>query len=93
MYGLVKTHKNNNPARIITSGCNTAIESSSIFVAKVLYDIASNLPSRIKDTEHMLDIIDETNSSSLPSNSILVGFDIVNMFPSIDNKSCIKISS
>ena len=57
MYGLIKTHKNDNPARIITSGCNTAIETLSIFVEKVLYDIASNLQSRIKDTEHMLDII------------------------------------
>ena len=90
MYGLIKTHKNNNPARIITSGCNTAIESLSIFVEKVLYDIASNLPSRIKDTGHMLDIIDEINNSNLPTNSVLVGFDIVNMFPSIDNKSGLK---
>ena len=90
MYGMIKTHKNNNPARIITSGCNTAIESLSIFVEKVLYDIASNLPSRIKDTGHMLDIIDEINNSNLPTNSILVGFDIVNMFPSIDNKSGLK---
>ena len=51
-----------NPERIITSGCNTAIDSLSIFVEKVLYDIASNLPSRVKgtrvkDTKHMLDII------------------------------------
>ena len=90
MYGLIKTHKNNNPARIITSGCNTAIESLTIFVEKVLYDTASNLPSRIKDTGHMLDIIDEINNSNLPTNSILVGFDIVNMFPSIDNKSGLK---
>ena len=87
MHGLIKTHKNDNPARIITSGFNTAIESLSIFVKKVLYDIASKLPSRIKDTGHMLDIIDEINNSSLPTNSILVGFDIGNMFPSIDNKS------
>ena len=90
MYGLIKTHKNDNPARIITSGCNTAIESLSIFVEKVLYDIASNLPSRIKDTGHMLDIIDEINNFNLPTNSVLVGFDIVNMFPSIDNKSGLK---
>ena len=90
MYGLIKTHKNDNPARIITSGCNTAIESLSIFVEKVLYDIASNLPSRIKDTGHMLDIIDEINNSGLPTNSIRVGFDIVNVFPSIDNKSGLK---
>ena len=26
MYGMVKTHKNDNPVRMITSGCNTAIE-------------------------------------------------------------------
>ena len=90
MYGLIKTHKNNNPARIITSDCNTAIESLSIFVEKVLYDVASNLPSRIKDTGHMLDIIDEINNSNLPTNSILVGFDTVNLFPSIDNKSGLK---
>ena len=69
MYGLIKTHKNNNPARIITSGCNTAIESLSIFVEKVLSDIASNLPSRIKDTGHILDVIEEVNSASLPTNS------------------------
>ena len=44
------------------------------------------MPSRIKDTGHMLDI----NNSSLPTNSILVGFDMVNMFSSIDNKSGLK---
>ena len=32
MYGLVKTHKVNNPVRVITSGCNTAIESLSIYI-------------------------------------------------------------
>ena len=57
---------------------------------KVLYDIASNLASSIKGTGHILDIIDEINNSSLPTNSILVGFEIVNMFPSIDNKSGLK---
>ena len=90
MYGLIKNHKNDNPARIITSGCNTALESLSIFVEKVLHDTASNLPSRITDTGHMLDIIDEINNSNVPTKSILVSFDKVNMFPSIDNKSGLK---
>ena len=27
IYELIKTHKNDNPAQIITSGCNTAVES------------------------------------------------------------------
>ena len=51
----------------------------------MFYDIASELPSRIKDTNHMLDIIDNLNSLDLPFNSILVSFDIINMFPNIDN--------
>ena len=85
MYGNVKTHKIGNPTRVITSGCNTAIENLSIFVENVLYDIAIELPSRIKDTNHMLDIIDNLNSLDLPLSSILVSFDIINMFRNIDN--------
>ena len=62
MYGNVKTHKIGNSTRVITSGWNTAIENLPIFVENRLYDIASELPSRIKDTNHMLDIIDNLNS-------------------------------
>ena len=54
MCGNVKMHKICNPTRVITSGCNTAIENLSIFVENVLYGISSELPSRIKDTNHML---------------------------------------
>ena len=38
----------------------------------------------------MLDIIDNLNDSNLPDNSVLDSFDVVNMFPSIDNESGIK---
>ena len=37
MYGLIKTNKENNPVRVITSGCGTAIEYLSIFVENYLY--------------------------------------------------------
>ena len=87
MHGLIKTHKTSNPSRVISSGCGTAIENLSIFVEKYLYKEAAKLPSRIRDTGHMLDIIDELNAIGLPRNCILVSFDVVNMFPSIDNKS------
>ena len=33
----------------------------------------------------MLEIIDDMNNSNLSSSAILVSFDVVNMFPSIDN--------
>ena len=87
MYGMVKTHKNDNPARVITSGCNTAIEKLSILVEKTLYPIADNLPSKIKDTNNILEIIDQLNEFVLTDNFVLVSFDAVNMFPSIDNRS------
>ena len=63
MYGNVKTHKENNPVRVITSGLNTAMENLPIFVENVLLELASKLPSRIMDTCHMLDIIDDMNNS------------------------------
>ena len=86
MYGNIKTHKADNPARVITSGCNTAVEHLLIFIEKVIYGIASELLSRIKDINHMLDIIDDLNNLNLHPESVLVSFDIINIFPSIDNK-------
>ena len=45
------------------------------------------MSSRIKDSNHLLDIIDNINSMFLPTNTVLCSFDIVNMVPNIDNKS------
>ena len=87
MYGLVKTRKANNTVRVITSGCNTAIEFLSIYIEHVLFELSESMPSRIKDCNHLLDIIDNMNSVFLPANAILVSFDTVHMFSNIDNKS------
>ena len=89
MYGNAKTHKENKPVRVITSSCNTAVENLSISVENVLFELASELLSQIKDTCHMLEIIDD-NKSNLSSSTILVGFDVVNMFPSVDNNMRIE---
>ena len=40
MYGLVKSHKVNKPVRVITSGCNTATESLSIYIEHVLFELS-----------------------------------------------------
>ena len=57
------------------------VDSKSLLKIK----LPSELPSRINDTNYMLDIIDNVNSLDLPLNSVLVSFDIINMFPNIDN--------
>ena len=91
MYGLVKTHKEGNPVRVITSGCRTAVENLSIFVEKCLYSEVLNIEWRGQETSEMSALIDNLNSSnSLTSDCKLVSFDIMNMFPSIDNISGLK---
>ena len=82
MYELIKTHKENNPVRVITSGCGTAIEHLSTFVEKDLYKEVYKIDSRTKDSPDMLNITDMINYSNiLTEDSVLVSFDIVNMFP------------
>ena len=84
MYGMVKTHKADNPVRVKTSGCNTVVDKLSILVEKTLAD---GLNSKIKGTNNMLEIIDNINKSMLSENCVLASFDVVNMFSNIDNKS------
>ena len=86
MYGMVKTHKADNPVRVITSGCYTVVEKLSILVEKILYQLADRLNSKIKETNNMLEIIDDINKSVLSENCVLVSFAVANMFPNIDNK-------
>ena len=44
------------------------------------------IPCRIRDTTHMLDIIDKLNIAGIRDDDLLVSFDIINMFPPIDNE-------
>jgi hypothetical protein len=50
----VKTHKNNNPLRLITSCCGTAIERLSAFTEFYLKPLAQKLPAFVKDTRHLI---------------------------------------
>ena len=83
---LYKTHKDNIPARLLTSGCNTAIENASIFLEKQCAPLTADLPSRIRDTGHLLDIIDTLNDQGLPPGTFLASLDVISMFPNIDNE-------
>ena len=56
MHGLAKAYKVNNPLRVITSGCNTAIESLSIYIY-VLFELSGSMAARIKDNNLLLDIL------------------------------------
>ena len=47
--------------------------------------LTQGMPHQIKDSAHLLNIIDDLNKDYISDNYILVSFDIVNMYPSIDN--------
>ena len=87
---LYNTHKTGIPVRLLTSGYNTPIENLSRFIENVCAPLTESMRSRKKNTDHLLDIIDSLNDKGFPENTILVSFDVVNMFPSIDNENGIK---
>ena len=78
------------PVRLLISGCNTAIENLSRFIEIICSPLTEVMQSRIKDTSHLLDIIDTLNEQAISHHTKLVSLDIVNMFPSIDNQRGIQ---
>ena len=81
---IYKAYKPDMPVRLLTTGSNTAIENLFRSIGNICVPLTSQLPSIIKDTSHLLDLIDNINKSSLADKLILVSFDFVNMFPNID---------
>ena len=61
------------------------MENLSVFVEIVLFELSSKLLSQIKDTCYLLEINDDISNSNLGSSAIIVSFDVLSMFPSIDN--------
>ena len=85
-FGNVKTHKRDNPLRLITCCCGTAIERLSAFTEFYLEPLSQNLPSFIKDSTDFINKIQALNAKGpFPVGSLLVSWDIVSMFPNIDN--------
>ena len=49
-FGKIKTQRDGNPLRLITSCCATAIDHLSAFTEYYLKPLAQKLPSFVKDT-------------------------------------------
>ena len=65
----------------VTSGSGTAVEDQSIFVEKCLFPEVLKIGTRIKDSQHMLNIVDDLNrNKNLHENCLLISFDVVNIY-------------
>ena len=62
----------------------------SYIIKNICTPLNGNLRYRNRDTSHLIDIIDTINKKRIPDKIIFVLFDIVNMFPSIDNVKRVK---
>ena len=87
---LYKKHKTGMPVRLLKSGCNTAIANLSRFIEIICSPLTEIMQCRIKDTSHLLDVIDTLYEHPISNHTELVSLDIANMFPSIDNRRAIQ---
>ena len=87
-YGLIKTHKPNNPIRLITSGNGTVIENLSVFTEYFLHPCINKEPQILADTTALLKKVEDINHrfSPFPAGTLLVSWDVISMYPSIDNE-------
>ena len=61
------------------------MENLSRFIERICVPLTNNIDPRINNREHLLQIIDNINANELPNDTVLVSFDIANMFPNIGN--------
>ena len=87
-YGLIKTHKPNNPIRLITSGNVTDVENLSLFTEYFLHPCIKKEPQILTDTTAILNKVNEINNkfSPFPAGTLLVSWDVISMYPSTDNR-------
>ena len=60
------------------------MENLSRFIQRICVPLTNNIDAGIS-TEYWLQIIDNINANELPNDTVLVSFDIANMFPNISN--------
>ena len=80
-YILPKIHKAGNPGRPIVSANGHPTERISEFVSFHLNPLAQSLPSYVKNTSHLLNILKEIDV--LPNNALLVTLDVSSLYTNI----------
>ena len=74
---LYKTHKTGVPVRLLTSECNTAIENLFRFIEVICSPLTEIMQCCIKNTSHLLDIIDTLNEHPISNHVKLVSLHTV----------------
>ena len=82
-YLLPKIHKPGNPGRPIVSACNCPTELIATYLDRITTPLVQSLPSYVKDTNHMLRIVD---SFRFPGNfNYVFTMDVKSLYTVIPN--------
>ena len=82
-YGLIKTHKPNNPIRLITSGNGTVVENLSAFTEYFLLPCIKKEPQILADTTALEKVEDiHHRFSPFPAETLLASWGVISMYPS-----------
>ena len=79
-YGLIKLHKENQPARIIVPCIDSPVEELANFYKDIL-TAASPRPKHV--IKNILDFKEQIQNIRIPSNHTMASLDVESMFPSI----------
>ena len=87
-YGLIKTHKSNNPIRLIASGNGTAVQNLSLFTEYFLHPYVKKEPQIPINTTALLNKVTEINNkfSPFPAGTLLLSWAVISMYPSVNNE-------
>ena len=78
------------PTSMVNCNCHAIAEQYPAKVQKYCKIAVESISCGVRDTSHMLEIIDDINEMGVLDEDMLVSFDIINMFPSIDNKTGVE---
>ena len=84
---LVKDHKTKTesgfPLRPVASTTNTPTNKIDWLISRILNQLLRFIPSYIKNTEHLIQILNDIDKDMLTDGKVFVSLDVVNLYPSI----------
>ncbi|XP_068680259.1 uncharacterized protein [Montipora foliosa] len=87
-YTLTKIHKNIPVGRPIVSGSSGPTERISSFVDSLLQPIAQKQESYIKDTTHLINVIENT---PLPDGAVLATLEVCSLYTNIPQEEGLEV--
>ena len=81
LYGLVKTHKPNNPIRPIISSTGSVTYKLSKWLVKILSPLVGNISN--SNIKHNVDFIEKLNSVNINFHFKMISFDVTSLFTKV----------